>query len=72
MFAPKTTPVRRRKGNTFPPCRLCGKDEGFTWSCSCGFSTCSECMNDNLQMLRSTGRQWVCPTCGKCHIGANR
>ncbi len=63
---------KRKPRIKFPPCSLCKADSGFNWHCECGFSICHDCMSSRLEELKSNGRYWVCPKCGRNHIGANR
>ncbi|MBF0590141.1 MAG: hypothetical protein HQL53_13550 [Magnetococcales bacterium] len=67
-----TAPKKSKPRRTFPPCKPCGDDSGFNWACECGFAICHTCMNAQLEKLKCNGRSWVCPECGRPHIGANR
>jgi hypothetical protein len=66
------TRMPKKRGRSFPPCGACGANSGFNWNCPCGFTRCHACVEQEMATMRWNGRQWVCPTCGKLHIGPNR
>jgi hypothetical protein len=63
--------MRPRKNSikTFHPCFICQGQNGFTWSCDCGFAFCTNCVEEakKIGVIGVSSWDWNCPDCGRQH-----
>ncbi len=45
-------------------CPCCKEEVMFCWKCTCGFTICQVCMEQNTWGMTCNHVTWTCPDCG--------